>query len=68
MVSYSTEELVWQGHDLTLLAGGDSVTAAELAPCERPLRLDPDDRDRLADHMIMLDEVLRRAEELMSRI
>ncbi len=64
VVSYLTEELVRQGHDVTLFASGDSVTAAELiAPCERALRLSPDCRDPLAYHMIMLDEVFRRAED-----
>lgn len=62
VVSYLTEELVRQGHEVTLFASGDSVTAAELiAPCERALRLDPDCRDPLAYHMIMLDQVYRRA-------
>ena len=64
VVSYLTEELVRQGHDVTLFASGDSITAAELvAPCERALRLDPDCRDPLAYHMIMLDQVYRRASE-----
>jgi glycosyltransferase involved in cell wall biosynthesis len=58
VVSYLTEELVRQGHDVTLFASGDSVTAAELiAPCKRALRLDRNCRDTLAYHMILLDEV-----------
>ena len=58
VVSYLTEELVRQGHDVTLFASGDSVTSAELiAPCGRALRLDPDCRDPLAYHIIMLDQV-----------
>jgi glycosyltransferase involved in cell wall biosynthesis len=62
VVSYLTEELVRQGHDVTLFASGDSVTEAKLiAPCERALRLDPNCRDALAYHMMMLDEVYRRA-------
>lgn len=64
VVSYLTEELVRQGHDVTLFASGDSITSAELvAPCERALRLDPDCRDSLAYHIMLLDEVYRRAEE-----
>jgi glycosyltransferase involved in cell wall biosynthesis len=64
VVSYLTEELVRQGHDVTLFASGDSVTEAKLvAPCERALRLDPDCRDSLAYHMIMLDQVFRRARQ-----
>ena len=33
VVSYLTEELVRQGHEVTLFASGDSVTSAELAAC-----------------------------------
>jgi glycosyltransferase involved in cell wall biosynthesis len=33
IVSYLTEELVRQGHEVTLFASGDSETAAELIPC-----------------------------------
>lgn len=40
IVSYLTEELVRQGHDVTLFASGDSVTAARLeAVCPQALRL-----------------------------
>ena len=40
IVSYLTEELVRQGHDVTLFASGDSVTAAKLnAACPEALRL-----------------------------
>jgi glycosyltransferase involved in cell wall biosynthesis len=62
VVSYLTEELVRQGHEVTLFASGDSTTAAKLiAPCPRALRLDPNCQDSLAYHMIMLEEVYRRA-------
>ena len=41
VVSYLTEELVRQGHAVTLFASGDSVTKARLvAACPRSLRLD----------------------------
>jgi glycosyltransferase involved in cell wall biosynthesis len=64
VVSYLTEELVRQGHDVTLFASGDSITAAKLIPpCKRALRLDPDCQDSLAYHMIMLEEVFRRARD-----
>ncbi|HXA68291.1 MAG TPA: glycosyltransferase family 4 protein [Bryobacteraceae bacterium] len=64
VVSYLTEELVRQGHEVTLFASGDSTTAAKLiAPCKRALRLDPDCQDSLAYHMIMLEEVFRRAHD-----
>ncbi len=64
VVSYLTEELVELGHDVTLFASGDSITAAELSPCcETALRLSPDVVDALPYHMIMLNEVARRAHE-----
>ncbi len=64
VVSYLTEELVEQGHDVTLFASGDSITAADLVPCsEKALRLCPEVVDALPYHMIMLDEVARRAHE-----
>jgi len=64
VVSYLTEELVDQGHDVTLFASGDSITAAELDACsERALRLSPDVIDALPHHMIMLEKVARRAHE-----
>jgi len=64
IVSYLTEELVRLGHEVTLFASGDSVTAAELVPFGRQaLRLDPSVRDPLAHYMIMLDRVRARAEE-----
>lgn len=64
VVSYLTEELVALGHQVTLFASGDSVTSARLhAAWPRSLRLDPDIRDVIAPHMLMLEEVRRRAEE-----
>jgi len=64
IVSYLTEELVRQGHDVTLYASGDSRTAARLAPAwPRALRLDPGHVDRLAPHLVMLEQVARDAED-----
>lgn len=64
IVSYLTEELVRQGHDVTLFASGDSETSAHLVSCaEMALRLDPSVKDYLPYHVIMLDEVARRADE-----
>lgn len=64
VVSYLTEALCELGHEVTLFASGDSVTAARLVPaCERSLRLDKSCIDNLAHHLLMLDQVLRRAEE-----
>ncbi len=58
VVSHLTEELVRQGHEVTLFASGDSQSAAVLeAPCARALRLDPQCCDPLAHHMIMLHRV-----------
>ncbi len=64
VVSFLTEELVRQGHQVTLFASGDSVTAAELVPgCRVALRLDRSAPDALPYHMMMLEEVRRRAHE-----
>jgi glycosyltransferase involved in cell wall biosynthesis len=49
VVSYLTEELVRQGHDVTLFASGDSVTKAHLvAASRRSLRLDKHCLDQLS--------------------
>jgi glycosyltransferase involved in cell wall biosynthesis len=64
IVSHLTEELVRQGHDVTLFASGDSLTAARLVPCvERALRLNPSVRDPIPHHMVMLNKVAERADE-----
>lgn len=63
VVSYLTEELVRQGHDVTLFASGDSQTKARLiSPCARALRLDKSCLDPLAHHVVMLEQVLQRAD------
>jgi glycosyltransferase involved in cell wall biosynthesis len=59
VVSYLTEELVRQGHEVTLFASADSVTSAELVHCApMALRLDPDSIDTLAHHVVMLERVV----------
>src|SRR5215469_11683197 len=64
VVSYLTEELVRQRHDVTLFASGDSKTSAKLVRCcEMALRLNPSVRDPLPYHMIMLDQVRRRMDQ-----
>ena len=64
IVSYLTEELVRLGHDVTLFASGDSVTAAELAPCVPvALRLNQTVRDPIPYFMLMLGRVAERADE-----
>src|SRR5436190_18667262 len=60
VVSYLTEELVCQGHDVTLFASGDSKTKARLvAPCSRALRLDRSCRDQMAHHILLLERVFQ---------
>jgi glycosyltransferase involved in cell wall biosynthesis len=64
VVSYLTEELVRQGHDVTLFASGDSVTAAELVDCTpAALRLAASIRDPLVHNIIMLEKVRQRIDE-----
>jgi glycosyltransferase involved in cell wall biosynthesis len=63
VVSYLTEELVNLGHEVTLFASGDSITAAELVPCcVQALRLNPAVRDPIPYYMLMLDKVRRSAD------
>jgi glycosyltransferase involved in cell wall biosynthesis len=62
VVSYLTEELVRQGHEVTLFASGDSRTDATLrASCDRALRLCPECMDPLPYHLVMLNHVARCA-------
>ncbi len=62
VVSWLTEELIALGHEVTLFASGDSQTSARLeAVWPRALRLDGAVRDPNALHMLMLEEVYRRA-------
>ena len=62
VVSYLTEELVRQGHDVTLFASGDSVTRARLVSTHRQAaRLDETCTDPLARQMVLLDRVFREA-------
>jgi glycosyltransferase involved in cell wall biosynthesis len=64
VVSYLTEELVRQGHNVTLFASGDSLTSAELAACTgAALRLTPTVRDVIPYYLLMLDQVRERADE-----
>jgi glycosyltransferase involved in cell wall biosynthesis len=64
VVSNLTEELVRQGHEVTLFASGDSQTAAELVACtDIALRLNPRVKDHLPYHLMMIDQVRERADE-----
>jgi glycosyltransferase involved in cell wall biosynthesis len=60
VVSHLTQELVRQGHEVTLFASADSQTNANLqACCEQALRLDAKSKDPLPYHLVMLDRVAR---------
>jgi glycosyltransferase involved in cell wall biosynthesis len=64
VVAYLTDELVDLGHDVTLFASAGSRTRAMLVPCrDQALRLDVGLRSDLAAHILMLEEVSRRADE-----
>jgi len=64
VVSYLTEELVKQGHNVTLFASGDSQTSANLMPIvEQALRLNKHHTDPLAHHIIMLNKLNKMAHE-----
>lgn len=56
VISYLTEELVRQGHDVTLFASGDSVTSAKLVPAiAQSIRQDSGRQAWLAYHAIQMD-------------
>ncbi|HME91626.1 MAG TPA: glycosyltransferase family 4 protein [Myxococcaceae bacterium] len=61
VVAYLTEELVRQGHRVTLFASGDSATSAELvSPCREALRLSKHFTDWMPHHLVMLEQLFRR--------
>ena len=69
IVAYLTDELVAMGHEVSLFASGDSVTAARLeAAYPQALRLDPTIRDHVAPLIAMLETVAQRAHELGARL
>ncbi len=62
VVHYITEELVAQGHDVTLFASGDSATSAKLIPgSSQSLRLDKNCIDQLAPHFTMMEMIEKQA-------
>ncbi|POY37320.1 glycosyl transferase [Solitalea longa] len=64
IVSYLTEELVNQGHNVTLFATGDSETSAELVSFSKQgLRSEKNCFDPLARHYAMMHDVAKRANE-----
>ena len=63
VVSYLTEELVKEGHDVTLFASGDSRTSAELVACSpRSLRLDEAVEDPFAHQVVQMEAVAAAAD------
>jgi len=61
VIAYLTNELVRQGHEVTLFASGDSVTRAKLvAPVAESLRLHPRFVDWLPHHLAMLEQLFRQ--------
>ncbi len=64
VVSNLTEELVAMGHDVTLFASGDSITAAKLeAVWPQALRLDPEIRDWVSTYALLMEYVRQRADQ-----
>jgi glycosyltransferase involved in cell wall biosynthesis len=64
VVSYLTEELVRQGHDVTLFASGDSETSARLVSVShRSLRLDKHCVDEISHHVLLLEQVIGAQKE-----
>ncbi|MGH8303095.1 MAG: glycosyltransferase family 4 protein [Steroidobacteraceae bacterium] len=62
VVSYLTEELVRQGHRVTLFASGDSCTSAELvAVCEHSVRLEREPTAAIGLHALLIEAVFARA-------
>jgi len=64
VVSWLTEELVQQGHHVTLFASGDSHTAARMVPgCPKALRLHPIFTEVAIPHLLMYERLSRMARE-----
>lgn len=64
VVATLTDALVKLGHEVTLFATADSGTTANLVACrDRAIRLDPELSWDLPAHMIMMNEIRRRAED-----
>jgi glycosyltransferase involved in cell wall biosynthesis len=64
VVAHLSDELVRQGHHVTLFASGDSSTKATLVPAwPRALRLSGESGDFLTFHLLLVEMVARRAAE-----
>lgn len=62
IVSFLTEQLVADGHDVTLFASGNSETKAKLiACCDKALRLDAAVKDYLPHLIIQMEQVREHA-------
>jgi glycosyltransferase involved in cell wall biosynthesis len=63
VVAYLSDELVRQGHRVTLFASGDSHTAAQLVPvCARAVRLERAPTAAVALHTLLTETVFARAD------
>ncbi len=64
IVSYLTDALVSDGHDVTLYASGDSSTLARLRPvCPRALRFDPSQPRPTPYHLLAIEKVMAEADD-----
>jgi glycosyltransferase involved in cell wall biosynthesis len=64
VVAFLTDELVRQGHHVTLFASGDSRTSAQLvASWPTALRFSGSGQDDLAPQVLLLEDVVARADE-----
>jgi glycosyltransferase involved in cell wall biosynthesis len=64
VVSYLTEELVRQGHNVTLFASGDSNTNATLiSHAKRALRLFDDQSDPFIHYLLQMQDVIDRVND-----
>ena len=64
IVHFLTEELVKQGHEVTLFASGDSKTDAKLVSCApHALRLVDGAQNLIPPHLAMIERVRRRLDD-----
>lgn len=64
VVAHLSNELVRQGHDVTLFASGDSTTLARLIACrDRALRLDPQVAWDVPAHFALMERVWRMRDD-----
>ncbi|MBI1891841.1 MAG: glycosyltransferase family 4 protein [Burkholderiales bacterium] len=64
VISYLTEELVRQGHEVTLFASGDSITQAKLiSSTEKSMRPQAGDNSWMAYHIIQMEQLAELANQ-----